>query len=427
MERAAREREAEDSSVPRPRGRGGGEPLAEYRAKRDFGKTPEPPPSRRRCGEGGSLFVVQKHAARRLHYDFRLEMDGVLKSWAIPKGPPLAANERRLAMPTEDHPLEYARFEGVIPKGQYGGGTVMVWDIGRYEIVDGSYEKGKLHLRLDGQKLRGEWVLVRSRAGAGGRESWLCIKTGGAAEIPAAQRERSALTGRSMEEIAAARDAVWHGEADGVAESTPGEPPGDLAALPRGEATFVKPMLCRPVSELPAGSRWLYEFGLGGLRAQAVRAEEGAVLFSATGKRLSLRFPGLVRALEALPVQSVLDGEVVALDEQGRPSRRLLRGSRPTAVHFYAFDILFYHGRKTVGLPLSERRRWLRFALSSVGPPVRLSEEFDASPAELVRAARELGLASVIAKRRDSRYRSGRSGAWLEYRLRKAGGSRGPR
>lgn len=175
-----------------------------YAEKRDFSRTEEPVPASKnaRKGEKDPLFVMQKHQARQLHYDFRLEMDGVLKSWAVPKGPPYARAERRLAMRVEDHPLDYARFEGTIAPGNYGAGTVMVWDIGAYEIMDGGLEEGKLHLLLRGTKLAGEWILVRSRKGAeSGKEPWFLIK-GGESMDPPDDGDCSALTGRTLEEIA---------------------------------------------------------------------------------------------------------------------------------------------------------------------------------------------------------------------------------
>ncbi len=193
--------------------------LETYRRKRDFTKTQEPPPLviKESSRDTTRLFVVQKHAARRLHYDFRLAMDGVLKSWAVPKGPPVEANEKRLAMATEDHPMDYARFEGTIPRGEYGGGTVMVWDIGSYEILDGNYAKGKLHVALAGKKLKGEWVLVKRAIGGTKDNSWLMIKAHEPHKpLSKKQQDSSALTARSMAQIAAAKDAVWHSNRRGA-------------------------------------------------------------------------------------------------------------------------------------------------------------------------------------------------------------------
>jgi bifunctional non-homologous end joining protein LigD len=184
------------------------ESLKAYRAKRDFTITSEPPPQVRSTGpDGKRRFVIQKHAASQLHYDFRLEMHGVLKSWAVPKGVPYTSEEKRLAMATEDHPVGYLDFEGTIPQGQYGGGTVMVWDIGTYDIVDGDYYKGKLHIVLNGKKLKGEWVIVKNRTDA---RKWLLLKAGGPMKPPSAKKEdSSAITGRTMKQIAAANDAQW--------------------------------------------------------------------------------------------------------------------------------------------------------------------------------------------------------------------------
>ena len=197
----------EVESNTEPETRSNSKALETYRQKRDFSKTPEPPPSTPRSNRQGGqrLFVIQKHAASHLHYDFRLEMGGTLKSWAVPKGPPYDLNERRLAMATEDHPMEYAKFEGIIPKGEYGGGTVMVWDIGTYELIDGNYWKGKLHISVDGKKLKGEWVFVKGHEENGKDNTWYLIKTGASmARLSERKENSSALTGRTLEQIAKA-------------------------------------------------------------------------------------------------------------------------------------------------------------------------------------------------------------------------------
>jgi bifunctional non-homologous end joining protein LigD len=188
--------------------------LSTYKQKRDFAKTAEPAPAPVRRSRQGSRrrFVIQKHAASHLHYDFRLEMHDVLKSWAVPKGPPYAEKDKRLAMPTEDHPMDYLEFEGTIPKGQYGGGTVMVWDIGTYELIEGDYFKGFLHFRLNGHKLKGEWQLRRWRR-EGERDKWLLAKTGGSMRALSKKRDdSSAVTGRTMQQIAEAGDATWESD-----------------------------------------------------------------------------------------------------------------------------------------------------------------------------------------------------------------------
>jgi bifunctional non-homologous end joining protein LigD len=227
--------------------------LREYGRKRDFSATAEPMPTAPRRSAQGSRrrFVIQKHAATHLHYDFRLEIHGVLKSWAVPKGIPYEIGVRRLASATEDHPLEYLEFEGIIPQGQYGGGTVMVWDIGTYEVVEGNYWKGNLHISLQGKKLKGEWVLRRDRAK--GASAWVLEKIGSAMKpISPKKDDQSTLTGRTMAQIAEASDATWHSSKMSVAGL-------DLDKLPRSQMKFVEPMLAKAVAELPEGPDWQYE------------------------------------------------------------------------------------------------------------------------------------------------------------------------
>ena len=250
--------------------------LEAYRRKRDFTKTSEPPPAVARSSrQGGSrLFVIQKHAARQLHYDLRLEMEGTLKSWAVPKGPPYDLREKRLAMAVEDHPMDYAKFEGVIPKGEYGGGTVMVWDIGNYEVIDGNYWQGKLHVIFHGKKLNGEWILVKGRDRDGKDNVWYLIKGGNPMERLSEQKDdSSALTRRSMDQIAKAKDAVWHSDRTNFPASTAGEDsPVDLESLPKARVKFIEPMLAKSVTALPqATDKWLYEVKLDGYRCFAAR------------------------------------------------------------------------------------------------------------------------------------------------------------
>ncbi|MBI2815707.1 MAG: ATP-dependent DNA ligase [Acidobacteria bacterium] len=386
-----------------------------YRQKRDFSKTPEPPPSLpRRGAQGGrGRFVIQKHAASHLHYDFRLEMDGALKSWAVPKGPPYNTAEKRLAMATEDHPIEYLDFEGIIPKGQYGGGTVMVWDIGTYELIDGNYHKGHLHIYLEGKKLRGEWHLVRTKQADG--RSWLLIKAGSDMRPVSAKRDdSSALSGRTMAQIAKAALVT-------APKAAPQHEPGPkLKSLPTAKLDFVEPMMAKLVGHLPEGGEWQYEIKLDGYRALCVKNAAGKVtLFSRRGNRLNEKFP-LAAAFDELPDGSIVDGEIVVLDAEGRPSFNALqnwhRSEQP--IYFYAFDLLAYRGKDVRGLLLRERRRLLEeFALKGMADPVRISQTFRTSAADLVAAAREQGLEGVIAKRADSVYQSGeRTGAWVKYK-----------
>ena len=413
------------SGGARPRRDASDASLATYREKRDFAKTPEPPPAvkkrPKKKAEGGRLFVMQKHDASHLHYDLRLEMHGVLKSWAVPKGPPYELGEKRLAMATEDHPMAYARFEGIIPKGQYGGGTVMVWDIGTYEVMDGNYWQGKLHVRFAGKKLKGEWVLVRSGESDGRKQSWLLIKAGTATKpLSPRQDDASALTGRSMAAIAAARDAEWQSNRGGGKKPAAEAADIDLAALPEKAAEFIEPMQCRPVDRLADGARWLYEIKLDGYRCLAVKGDGEAKLFSRNRRPFNETFPEVARALAPLDRGTVLDGEIVALDDAGRPAFSALqsRKAQRTNIHYYIFDILVYRGRSLLGVPLDERRRLLEAVAARLGGPVRLSETFTGSAADLIAAAGRLGLEGLIAKRKDSRYEPGRrSGAWMKYRI----------
>ena len=400
--------------------------LEAYRRKRDFTKTSEPPPAMptsRRQG-AGKLFVIQKHKASRLHYDLRLEIDGTLKSWAVPKGPPYDLHEKRLAMAVEDHPMDYARFEGVIPKGEYGGGTVMLWDIGSYEVIDGNYWRGKLHVAFHGKKLDGEWILVKGKDRDGKDNVWYLIKGGTPlARLSQKQDDASALTRRSMEQIAKAKDAVWHSNRNAGEDNAGAYDPStlDLEALPEAKLRFIEPMLARPVAELPqAMDDWLYEVKLDGYRCLAGNDSRGATLWSRRGNVLSKDFPDIARACENLPTGTLLDGEVVALDEHGRASFNLLqhRRSKASAIRLYAFDLILYRGRSLVSAKLTERRDLLAEALAFLEPCVRLSESFEAEPEELLRGARALGFEGIVAKRKDSMYEPGkRSGAWVKYKL----------
>jgi DNA ligase D-like protein (predicted 3'-phosphoesterase) len=258
--------------------------LREYERKRDFSVTAEPVSSRPQRSAQGSRrrFVVQKHQASHLHYDFRLEIHGALKSWAVPKGVPYEPGVRRLASATEDHPLEYLDFEGVIPEGQYGGGTVMVWDIGTYEVVEGNYWKGNLHISLKGKKLKGEWSLRRDRAKRD--TAWVLERVGEAMKPFSAKKEEvSALTGRTMAQIAEAQDAVWQSNRANVIQQQHRdvETPGpmiekfELDGLPRVQPAFVEPMQAKLVERLPEGNEWEYEAKFDGYRVLIVKHKGG--------------------------------------------------------------------------------------------------------------------------------------------------------
>lgn len=437
-------------SKQRSSGRRAPAALEAYRAKRDFTQTREPPPMPASSGDNKNkelLFVIQKHAAGRLHYDFRLEMEGVLRSWAVPKGVPTNRSEKRLAMHVEDHPMDYARFEGTIPHGNYGAGTVMVWDIGTWSAKDGhpvgGFYKGKLPMVLHGKKLNGEWTLVRKGrpSSSGGKDEWLLLKTSkDMPSISARRDDTSAISGRSMKQIAGEKGgAVWisnrESSSRGVKEKQPVAAETSrplnasfadlLAKQPKVKPAFVKPMLAQPVSELPAGPEWEYEIKLDGYRALLIRTgEKTAKIMSRNDKDLGSRYPEIVQAGLNLPETSfVLDGEIVALDPDGAPSFQLLQNlpgneeSRP--LYYYAFDLINLGGRDLRKLPLEARKEVLKAFLGQAGAsdPIRFSPAIDSDGETLIREVRRRKLEGIVAKRKKSFYETGkRSGQWVKYR-----------
>jgi bifunctional non-homologous end joining protein LigD len=341
--------------------------LDEYERKRRRGRTPEPFGGRRRQPRR-PLFVVQRHDARRLHYDFRLERDGVLASWAVPKGIPLEPGARRLAVHVEDHPLDYASFEGEIPAGQYGAGTVEIWDRGTYELLEEKRDGG-LTVRLDGERLRGTWALVPAKL-SGEEENWLLIRKRD--EAPSGSRPRP--------------------------------------------AAYV-PMLATLVDDVPKGSGWLFEVKWDGYRAIATVSEAEATLTSRRGNDLTERFPGVAKEVgRAVKTPScVLDGEVCALDDQGRASFSEMQKGAQTLVYYF-FDLLELEGEPLLDRPLSERRARLEKLLDRRNKVVRFSEAFEDGEA-LLAAAKEQKLEGIIAKRADSIYQPGkRTRDWLKVK-----------
>jgi bifunctional non-homologous end joining protein LigD len=341
--------------------------LKEYERKRRRGRTPEPFGGRR-AKEKRPIFVVQRHDARRLHYDFRLERDGVLASWAVPKGIPLEPGARRLAVHVEDHPLDYAQFEGEIPAGQYGAGTVEIWDRGTYELLEEKRDGG-LTVHLDGNRLQGTWTLVPAKL-SGEEENWLLIR-----------KRDEALS----------------------------------AARPRA-APYV-PMLATLVDAVPKGSGWLFEVKWDGYRALATVAEAEAALTSRRGNDLTERFPGVAKEVaRAVKTPScVLDGEVCALDKEGRASFSEMQKGGQTLV-YYVFDVLEVEDESLLAQPLTERRSRLEDLLDRRNRNVRLSEAFDDGEA-LLEAAKEQELEGIIAKRADSTYQPGkRTREWLKVK-----------
>jgi bifunctional non-homologous end joining protein LigD len=411
-------------SWQRKRGRSEDKSIREYAAKRDLTSTPEPAGSTAVKRKSHShRFVVQKHQARRLHYDFRLEMEGVLRSWAVPKGPPTKLREARLAMHVEDHPLEYGDFEGIIPPGNYGAGTVMVWDSGEYDEETGNpvkaFYSGKLHLFLRGKKLNGEWILVKDKnEEESGR--WLLIKAGeDLPPISAKSDDTSVLSGRSMQRITEDKDAQWESNrTQTVSAGTVRKRSGR-----RTPPAFIEPMRARPVTELPPGEEWTFEIKFDGYRCVAVKRGSEVTLFSRNKKIFNKRFPKIRDAVAELEGEFVLDGELVAFDDHGHPSFQLLQDAKPDepSIFYFIFDLLNGAGELFLDTSLERRRLALTSLFGSAKDPLRLSAQLQAPSGQIVQAIRQLGLEGVVGKRIDSVYESGeRSGAWVKYRTNKA-------
>jgi bifunctional non-homologous end joining protein LigD len=393
------------------------EKLTEYSAKRSFSATPEPAPAALEARNGPLLFVIQQHSARRMHYDFRLECDGVLKSWAVPKGPSPDPAEKRLAVQTEDHPLDYASFEGVIPPGQYGAGEVIVWDCGLYSPdEDGHWfhdreeaerrvreglEKGKLGILLRGEKVKGSYALVRTKEA----KNWLLIKHkdrfGAKTDLTA--QNRSVLSGISVEEMKAA--PVHRLEASRLV------PTGEPRPLPAS----LQPMQAELGEAAFNHADWVWEPKLDGYRALAFIDAKGVQLRSRRGLDLAADFPRLAAELGKQAVQRmVLDGEIVAFDANGKPSFNALQNRTQQTV-FYCFDLLNFEGIDLRKLPYGDRRRYLAQCLLP-SPLVQLVHVAEDGVA-LHAAAMASGLEGVIGKRKDSRYESGRrSSSWVKIK-----------
>lgn len=409
--------------------------LKAYRAKRNFHATKEPKP---RVAKPSSkkkqlMFVIQKHDATRLHYDFRLEMEGVLKSWAVPKGIPMKRGEKHLAIHVEDHPMDYANFEGTIPAGNYGAGTVMVWDTGTYEVSGTApllgLKQGKLHLQLSGTKLKGEWALVRIKPRPGEKESWLLFKGGDDAKPLSKKKEdESALTKRSMKKIASDNDAQWGSHRKSSATSQK-SPPQKIATaltgrLSKSKAGFVPPMKCRLVKAPPKGDEWIYEIKFDGFRAVAIKRHDEVELLSRSEKDLTARFPQIAEAVRALPCRDgILDGEIVALDEKGRSSFQLLQmanmpGQTRAPLCLYAFDLLNLDGIDLTGMALSKRKEILQALIQPAHEPIRFSADIRGDPNKLLAEIRKRGLEGIVAKRLDAKYEAGlRTGSWQKIKI----------
>ncbi len=413
--------------------------LEKYREKRDAERTPEPfgriPVKTESAGRG--LFVVQKHSARRLHYDFRLQMEGVLRSWAVPKGPSLDPRERRLAVMVEDHPVEYGDFEGIIPAGNYGAGAVIVWDRGEYEVIDppggnpaDAVRRGKLDLMMQGFKLRGAYTLVRTRSHQGSaqrdaKEQWLLIKKRDeyAADDDLLEgHPRSVLSGLTIDEM---RDAAEVGR-DALRQL--GETDAPRLNCPLDAASF--PLSFAKIAEQPFdGADWLFELKYDGVRTLALRDGDRVGLFGRNLRNITHRYPEVRLALSKLPFERfVLDGEIVVLDDQGRPNFQLLqrrmhaedsqqiaRLSFAMPVICWAFDLLACGDRDLRPLPLERRKQILAQLIRGEGP-IRYSDHVVSRGRDFFALAAEAQLEGIVAKRRSAPYRGVRTSDWIKIK-----------
>jgi bifunctional non-homologous end joining protein LigD len=445
------------------------EKLATYRKKRDFSKTAEPPGKAHIAASPNRRFVIQKHEATRLHYDLRLEFEGVFKSWAVTRGPSLDPGEKRLAVEVEDHPLDYGDFEGTIPKGQYGGGTVEIWDRG-YWLGDNPAKglaKGDLKFALLGEKLKGEWVLVRMRhdRNGGKRTNWLLIKhrdeyakSGDADRV--LDDDKSVASGRTMRQIAdgkgkalapfmmkkrvAGAAAVWDSNKGIAADTRAHKPETTIANRSKTKnidtkqkvvrrarshkddmPDFIAPQLCRSASRPPAGDDWLHEIKLDGYRVQ-MRVEDGQVsLKNRTGLDWTDKFPAIAKAVARLP-DMIIDGEIVALNKAGHPDfsamQTALSDGRTNELVFFAFDLLFSDGEDLRQVPLFERKKRLLERLEKFikmkRSQIRYVEHFKAGGYAILESARKAGLEGIVSKKSKSTYRSGRSDSWVKAKCR---------
>jgi len=416
--------------------------LEKYRQKRNFRVTPEPAGKLKRRKTQELVFVVQKHAARRLHYDFRLELNGVLLSWAVPKGPSFDPNDKRLAMHVEDHPLEYGDFEGVIPPKQYGAGTVMVWDRGTWTPKTDpaeAYAKGRMKFELDGEKLHGGWNLVKSHGGKyGGENSWLLFKEAdefarlGPDALVTEDKPDSVLSGRNMDEIAAEADRVWHSNksvAANVKSGAVAKPKATIkldAVKGARKAPFPREFdvqLATLVKSPPSGASWVHEIKYDGYRMLCLIEHHQARLVSRNAKDWTANFPSLARILSRLPVDNAcLDGEVVVVDAKGRTSFQALQNAiAPTEgsaqpLTYFAFDLLYLNGFDLRALKLAERKEILHKLLSSAPPAVKYSDHFAALGADFLKNVCQLGLEGMVSKRSDLSYQAGRGTAWQKVK-----------
>ena len=438
------------------------EQLTRYRSMRDFTVTREPSGKEedagdrgKAAGEGSLPFVIQKHAATRLHYDFRLGWNGVLKSWAVTKGPSYVPSDKRLAVQVEDHPMDYGGFEGIIPKGQYGGGTVMLWDRGTWEPhvdVEEGLKKGSLKFALHGEKMKGNWALVRmgGRAANESKPNWLLIKEHDAEErgpgdvAITEEAPDSVLTGRTMDAIARAEDRVWqsnraekgaaapatvNGKPDGTSSKVAVKAkrkPRDLGRIPKEVLPkFVAPQLALLAKAPPVGKNWVHELKLDGYRIEArIDRKKGHVqLLTRTGLDWTHRMKALAEEVGKLPVETaLLDGEVVVLEADGTTSFANLQAAfqegTKHSLTYFLFDLLHLDGHNLRDLPLLDRKKFLSGVLSQEDREgaVHMSEHLTGDAGEMFANACKLGAEGIISKLADGKYCPGRGGNWLKLK-----------
>ena len=431
--------------------------LSTYKQKRDFQKTQEPSGQATLKASNRRRFVIQKHDATRLHYDLRLELDGVFKSWAVTKGPSLDPHDKRLAVEVEDHPLDYGDFEGTIPKGQYGGGTVMLWDRGYWDpegdkSPEQALAKGDFKFTLEGERLHGSFVLVRMRNDRDGskRTNWLLIKhhdsfsveENGAAVLD--ENATSVASGRTMEAIAAGKgrkpkpfmvqsgdvqaDAVWdsnHGLAaeERKAETKTKKKPAAAKAAKSAMPDFIAPQLCEMRERPPSADGWIHEIKFDGYRIQ-MRIENGEVtLKTRKGLDWTTKYPAIAVSGAALP-DAIIDGEICALDENGAPDFAALQAAlsegKTDELVFFAFDLLFSGDEDLRERPLTERKEWLQQLLMDAGedPRLRFVEHFETGGDAVLKSACKLSLEGIVSKQADAPYQSGRTDTWVKSKCR---------
>ncbi|MBE0703416.1 MAG: ATP-dependent DNA ligase, partial [Afipia sp.] len=420
--------------------------LSVYRTKRDFTKTAEPSGAATVARGKLPRFVIQKHDATRLHYDLRLEFDGVFKSWAVTRGPSLDPKDKRLAVEVEDHPLDYGDFEGTIPKGQYGGGTVMLWDRGYWysDNPEAGFKKGDLKFALEGEKLHGEWVLVRMRHDRTGskRTNWLLIKHRDEYAQEGSDildEDRSVASGRTMAQIAQGKgrgptpfmtakgslkrgrtkaDRVWQSN-QGLAANlraksetktlapSKGRAPAKVARSVEQLPDFIAPQLCKSVSRPPTGSEWIHEIKFDGYRMQLRIEDKKATLRTRKGLDWTAKFPAIEKAAAKLP-NGIIDGEIVALDHNGHPSfaslQAALSDGDTDGLIFFAFDLLFSKNSDLRRLPLRERKAQLKSFLNNdtASGVIRYVEHFETGGDAVLKSACRLSPEGIISKRRDA-------------------------